>query len=74
MEINIKLRGICVGSGVRQSGPGLTPEKSAAQTAREERLAKALRENLRRRKEQQRAQRQEATQSEEPDLARERPA
>jgi hypothetical protein len=36
--------------------PHLTPQKSAARAAREERLAKALRDNLRRRKEQARAQ------------------
>jgi hypothetical protein len=38
--------------------PNLTPQKSAARAAREERLAKALRDNLRRRKEQARAQAQ----------------
>jgi hypothetical protein len=36
--------------------PNFTPEKSAERTAREERLAKALRDNLRRRKDRARAQ------------------
>jgi hypothetical protein len=36
--------------------PRITPKKSAERAAREARLAKALRENLVRRKEQQRAQ------------------
>jgi hypothetical protein len=35
--------------------PDLTPRKNSERTAREERLAKALRDNLRRRKEQARA-------------------
>jgi len=57
---------------VRKSGPDLTPGKG---TAREERLAKALRENLRRRKEQRRAQqRQEAAQPKQSDREREPPA
>jgi hypothetical protein len=38
--------------------PRLTPQKSAARAAREERLAKLLRDNLRRRKERARAQQQ----------------
>ena len=38
----------------------MTPEKSAERAAREARLAKALRENLVRRKEQKRAQEQRA--------------
>jgi hypothetical protein len=38
--------------------PALTPAKRIEQSAREERLAKALRDNLRRRKEQARAQQQ----------------
>lgn len=38
--------------------PHLTPNKEAERTTRTERLAKALRENLRRRKEQARAQEQ----------------
>jgi hypothetical protein len=40
--------------------PQLSPKKSAERIARTERLAKALRENLRRRKEQARAQKQRA--------------
>jgi hypothetical protein len=40
--------------------PHLTPKKSAEADARTERLAKALRENLRRRKEQARAQQKRA--------------
>jgi hypothetical protein len=52
----------------------LTPGKSTARTTREERLAKALRENLHRRKEQRRAQQQEAAQPKEPDGEREPPA
>jgi len=36
--------------------PNLSPRKQAARTAREERLAQALRDNLRRRREQARAQ------------------
>lgn len=39
-----------------KSPPELSPRKQAARAAREERLAKALRANLRRRKEQARAQ------------------
>src|ERR1700680_2990861 len=51
---------ICAGQDMRKSGPDLTPGKGVARTAREERLAKALRENLRRRKEQRAQQRQDA--------------
>jgi len=40
--------------------PHFTPEKSAEQAARDARLAKALRDNLRRRKDQARAQEQRA--------------
>jgi hypothetical protein len=40
--------------------PQLSPKKSAERTARTERLAKALRENLRRRKEQAHARQQRA--------------
>jgi hypothetical protein len=39
--------------------PRLTPERRAEQEAREKRLAEALRENLRRRKEQYRARQDE---------------
>ena len=42
--------------------PRITPKKSIEQAAREARLAKALRENLVRRKEQKRAQDQQAVQ------------
>jgi hypothetical protein len=60
---------------MRKSGPDLTPGKGVARTAREERLAKALRENLRRRKEQRRAQQpQEAAQPKASDREREPPA
>jgi len=53
----------------------LTPGSSAERAARDERLAKALRENLRRRKEQRRAQqRQEAAQPKQSDREREPPA
>jgi hypothetical protein len=38
--------------------PHFTPEKNAERTARDARLAKALRDNLRRRKDQARAQQQ----------------
>jgi hypothetical protein len=55
--------------------PRITPEKSAERTAREARLAKALRENLVRRKEQQRAQdRREQAQPPKTDSEREPPA
>jgi hypothetical protein len=54
--------------------PHITPKKSAERLAREARLAKALRENLVRRKEQRRAQEQRAvTQSDAPDPGREPP-
>jgi hypothetical protein len=39
-----------------QGSPKLSPRKAAARAARDERLARALRDNLRRRKEQARAQ------------------
>jgi hypothetical protein len=55
--------------------PHITPKKSLEQAAREARLAKALRENLARRKEQKRAQRRrEVAQSDDPDLEGEPPA
>ena len=55
--------------------PHITPKKSVERAAREARLAKALRENLLRRKEQKRAQdRRAVAQSEEPDPEREPPA
>jgi len=55
--------------------PHITPKKSVERAAREARLAKALRENLVRRKGQKRAQdRQAVTQSKETDLEREPPA
>jgi hypothetical protein len=55
--------------------PHITPKKSVERAAREARLAKALRENLVRRKGQKRAQDGQAvTQSEETDLEREPPA
>jgi hypothetical protein len=69
--INCKLCCISAGRGMRQRGPDLTPAKSAARTAKQERLANALRENLRRRKEQGRAQQQEPTQPKAPDQERE---
>jgi hypothetical protein len=62
MGLAAKLRYICAAQDVRQSGPDLTPGKSTARTTREERLAEALRENLRRRKEQGRARQQEPPQ------------
>jgi|GEM_PF-4649938 hypothetical protein len=53
----------------------MTPEKSVERAAREARLAKALRDNLVRRKEQKRAQdRQAVRQSQETDREREPPA
>jgi hypothetical protein len=53
----------------------MTPEKSAERAAREARLAKALRENLMRRKEQKRAQdRRAVQQSRGTDREREPPA
>jgi|GraSoiStandDraft_14_1057315.scaffolds.fasta_scaffold203558_2 hypothetical protein len=74
-RLNAKLYCICAGQGVRKSGPDLTPGSSTARAAREERLAKALRENLRRRKEQRRAQQpQEAAQPKASDREREPPA
>lgn len=55
--------------------PRITPEKNAERAAREARLAKALRENLVRRKEQQRAQDQrEQTQPPKTGSEREPPA
>jgi len=55
--------------------PHLTQRKSAERSAREERLAKALRENLMRRKEQKRAQdRRAVQQSQGTDREREPPA
>ena len=73
--LKTKLYCICAGQGEQKSGPDLTPGKSTARTAREERLAKALRENLRRRKEQRRVQqRQEATRPKKWDPEREPPA
>lgn len=55
--------------------PRITPKKSVERAAREARLAKALRENLVRRKEQKRAQdRQAVQQSQETDREREPPA
>jgi len=55
--------------------PRMTPEKSVERAAREARLAKALRDNLVRRKEQKRAQdRQAVRQSQETDREREPPA
>jgi len=55
--------------------PNITPKKSVERAAREARLAKALRENLVRRKGQKRAQdRQAITQSNETDPEREPPA
>ena len=55
--------------------PHLTQRKSAERSAREERLAKALRENLMRRKEQKRAQDRRAVQhSRGTDREREPPA
>jgi len=54
--------------------PHITPKKSAERAAREARLAKALRENLVRRKEQKRAQEQRGVaQSDAPDPGREPP-
>ena len=73
-RLNAKLYCTCAGQGVRKSGPDLTPGKSTARAAREERLAKALRENLRRRKEQRAQQRQDAAQPKQPDREREPPA
>ena len=74
IRLRAKLYCICAGQGVRKSGPDLTPGKGVARTAREERLAKALRENLRRRKEQRAQQRQDAAQPKQPDREREPPA
>jgi len=55
--------------------PTITPKKSVERAAREARLAKALRENLVRRKEQKRAQEgQRVPQSRSPDRKREPPA
>jgi hypothetical protein len=55
--------------------PRITPKKSVERAAREARLAKALRENLLRRKAQKRAQDgRGVAQSEEPDPEREPPA
>jgi hypothetical protein len=55
--------------------PTITPKKSVEQAAREARLAKALRENLVRRKEQKRAQeRRTVPQSQTLDPKREPPA
>ena len=55
--------------------PRITPKKSVERAAREARLAKALRENLVRRKEQKRAQdRLAVQQSQETDREREPPA
>jgi hypothetical protein len=55
--------------------PRITPKKSLERAAREARLAKALRENLLRRKEQKRAQaRRAVVQSQETDPEREPPA
>ena len=55
--------------------PRITPKKSVERAAREARLAKALRENLVRRKEQKRAQDRRAVQrSQETDREREPPA
>jgi hypothetical protein len=55
--------------------PPIIPKKSVERAAREARLAKALRENLLRRKAQKRAQDGRAVaQSEEPDPEREPPA
>ena len=55
--------------------PTITPKKSVEQAAREARLAKALRENLVRRKEQKRAQEgRTVPQSQTPDPKREPPA
>ena len=55
--------------------PIITPKKSVERAAREARLAKALRENLVRRKEQKRAQEgQRVPQSRSPDRKREPPA
>ena len=54
--------------------PHITPKKSAERAAREARLAKALRENLVRRKEQKRAREQRGVaQSDAPDPGREPP-
>jgi hypothetical protein len=74
-RLNAKLYCICTGQGVRKSGPDLTPGNGTGRAARDERLAKALRENLRRRKEQRRAQQpQEAAQPKASDREREPPA
>ncbi|MBV8131762.1 MAG: hypothetical protein JO282_04535 [Alphaproteobacteria bacterium] len=55
--------------------PRITPQKSAERAAREARLAKALRENLVRRKEQKRARdRRKLAQSQGTDREREPPA
>jgi hypothetical protein len=55
--------------------PDITPEKSSERAAREARLAKALRDNLVRRKEQQRARdRREVAQPRVTDREREPPA
>jgi hypothetical protein len=75
IRLNARVYCICAGSSVRKSGPHLTPGSSAERAARDERLAKALRENLRRRKEQRQAQeRQGAAQPKGPDREREPPA
>jgi hypothetical protein len=66
MGLAAKLRYICAAQDVRQPGSDLTRGKSTARTTREERLAEALRENLRRRKEQGRARQQEPPQPKEP--------
>ena len=58
-----------------RESPRITPEKSAERAAREARLAKALRENLVRRKEQKRARdRRAMSQSQGANKERETPA
>jgi hypothetical protein len=60
---------------MRKSGPHPTPGKTSERAAQDERLANALRDNLRRRKEQRRAQqRQEAAQPKVSDREQEPPA
>jgi len=58
-----------------RNAPDLTPAKRTEQAAQQERLAKALRDNLRRRKQQQRAQDEiKARQSQQSDPESEPPA
>jgi hypothetical protein len=57
-----------------RNAPDLTPAKRTERAAQEERLAKALRDNLRRRKQQRRAQDEiKSRQSQQPDRESEPP-